>query len=348
MNYKKMLKVNTMKRNFLMKAVVCLFTVVALCSCSKDDDEKKDEPKSTACEIVSFGVGNVAWNIDGANITHTYPPETPKTSLTPTITLSPGATVNPPATEAKNFFTEQGITYTVTAEDGQATKIYTVKATVQDDEEENNAIQNNTIIAVIEDGASFNEKIDSVKMEIYFESNDSKNEITLAKAAYANGKFSINLPENVDAQYLEIIEFEEEGIPQGLTVSNPNAKIGSISLNAYKSNSDIGYFYHGTEDWQGELVYSDSDVSVTGSHTETYDEGTYTYKDTYNVYLKEGWNMMYSKFTSKENNSYEYEYTTQVPAGAKWYFYDYYGSESVSGSLLKPKTLSAKRTFGFK
>jgi hypothetical protein len=92
---------------------------------------KKDEPKSTACEIVSFSVNGEAWSISGTNITHAYPAETAATSLTPTITLSPGATVNPPSGTAQNFFTPEGVTYTVTAEDGVAMKTYVAKATVQ-------------------------------------------------------------------------------------------------------------------------------------------------------------------------------------------------------------------------
>jgi hypothetical protein len=92
---------------------------------------KKDEPKSAACDIVSFSVNGVAWNISGTGITHTYPSETAESALTPAITLSPGATVNPPASQAQNFFTGQGVTYTVTAEDGVTTKNYTVEATIQ-------------------------------------------------------------------------------------------------------------------------------------------------------------------------------------------------------------------------
>jgi formylglycine-generating enzyme required for sulfatase activity len=92
---------------------------------------KKDDPKSAACEIVSFTVNGTAWDINGTDITHAYPPEMAETSLTPTVSLSPGATVNPASGAAQNFFTEQGITYTVTAQDGTTTKTYTAKATIE-------------------------------------------------------------------------------------------------------------------------------------------------------------------------------------------------------------------------
>jgi hypothetical protein len=75
-------------------------------------------------------VDGTEWAVNGFDITYVYPAGTAETSLTPTITLSPGATVNPASGEAKNFFTAEGVTYTVTAEDG-TTQTYTVKATIQ-------------------------------------------------------------------------------------------------------------------------------------------------------------------------------------------------------------------------
>jgi hypothetical protein len=245
-----------MKRNFLTKAFVCLFTVVALCSCSKDDDEENDNGNSG-----------------------------------------------------------------------------------------NSVIQNNTLVAVVENGASFNETIDSVKAVIYSETGG---EITLAQGAYVNDGFTINLPESVDARYLRNINSfvdYEENVPKDVTVSNSDAKFGYVSLYAYKY-SDVGEFYQATEDeeWDNdeELIYADRDVYIIGSDTDYLDK----YK--YNVYLKKGWNIIYYKST-QNNNSREIECTTQVPAGAKWYFYDYSSRQSsVSGSLLKPKPLSAKRTFGLK
>jgi hypothetical protein len=125
-NYKKMSKYKNSFRNVLM----ALLGGAMLCAaCKKDEPKVEDEPKSAACEIVSFTVNGNEWNINGTDITHAYPAETEETSLTPAITLSPGATVNPPANAAQNFFTDEGVTYTVTAEDGVAKKTYTAKAT---------------------------------------------------------------------------------------------------------------------------------------------------------------------------------------------------------------------------
>ncbi|MDR0567196.1 MAG: leucine-rich repeat protein [Prevotellaceae bacterium] len=89
----------------------------------------EDIPKSAACDILMFSVDGQRWEIDGANITRHYPPETPEEPLVPTINLSPGATVNPPASEAQNFFADAGVAYTVTAEDGVTKKTYTARAT---------------------------------------------------------------------------------------------------------------------------------------------------------------------------------------------------------------------------
>jgi hypothetical protein len=76
-------------------------------------------------------VDGTEWDIDGTDITYTYPWGTTEGPRTPTITLSPGATVNPSAGDAQNFFTAAGVSYTVTAEDGTTAKTYTVKATVK-------------------------------------------------------------------------------------------------------------------------------------------------------------------------------------------------------------------------
>jgi hypothetical protein len=112
------------KRNAIIGFVWMFAFTAVLISCSK-----KDEIKSSECEIVSFTVDGVEWDIYNKEITYAYPPETEEISMRPTITLSPGATVSPESGMARNFFTNEGITYTVTAEDGVTKKIYTVKAT---------------------------------------------------------------------------------------------------------------------------------------------------------------------------------------------------------------------------
>jgi hypothetical protein len=121
-----------------MKHILLFFmtlAVLVVCgSCEKEGDkngDEKDDPKSAACDITAFMVNSTAWNISGTTITYTYPEGTAATVLTPVITVSPGASVTPASGVAQNFFTEQGVTYTVTAEDGTTTKTYTAKALIQ-------------------------------------------------------------------------------------------------------------------------------------------------------------------------------------------------------------------------
>ncbi|MDR0815464.1 MAG: DUF5018 domain-containing protein, partial [Bacteroidales bacterium] len=70
------------------------------------------------------------WQISNTSITYQYPKGTTPGSLTPVITLSAGATVSPTSGTAQNFFTDAGVSYKVTAEDGKTAKTYIAKATV--------------------------------------------------------------------------------------------------------------------------------------------------------------------------------------------------------------------------
>jgi hypothetical protein len=108
-------------KNTLIAALGCFLMFIVSCN-------KNEEPKSSACEIVLFSVDGKTWTKSGTEFTYVYPPETVEGTLTPTIILSEGATVNPPTSQAQNFFTETGVTYTVTAEDGVTSQSYTAKA----------------------------------------------------------------------------------------------------------------------------------------------------------------------------------------------------------------------------
>jgi hypothetical protein len=117
--------IKDMKKYLNCFGMIALISSVMFFASCKDDEA----PKSTACDIVSFSVDGAAWTVDGTNITRTYPAETVEAPLTPTITLSEGATVSPASGVEQNFFTDAGVTYTVTAEDGVTKKTYTAKAT---------------------------------------------------------------------------------------------------------------------------------------------------------------------------------------------------------------------------
>ncbi len=82
-------------------------------------------PPSTARDILSFTTPSGSAAIATNSATLYVPVGTDVTALVPTITLSPFASVSPASGVPQNFTSP--VNYTVTAEDGVSTKIYTVK-----------------------------------------------------------------------------------------------------------------------------------------------------------------------------------------------------------------------------
>jgi hypothetical protein len=171
---------------------------------------------------------------------------------------------------------------------------------------------------VVENGSNYNSQIDSVRMTL------GSGEIMVCNAKYDNGKFILNLPVDVPNpdKVLEALPSRYSNL-EGLTVSDPSVKIGYPQLYAYKDGNVVGKFYNKTDVWDGELVYVNGDVSVTGTATEskTESDGT-TYKDNYiySVYAKKGWNIFYHKEIEITKTEYTSEFTTQTPAGVKWVY----------------------------
>ncbi|MDR1584027.1 MAG: hypothetical protein LBS55_12375 [Prevotellaceae bacterium] len=206
----------------------------------------------------------------------------------------------------------------------------------------------NTITATVEHGNSYNGKIDSVKAKIYPPKKNSYL-VTLVAAStnYSNGGFTLKLPETVSDTYLSAFDDDNFYVDNGITISNRNVKISQTYIEAYKANDVVGEFYYGTADWYwyGRPTYSNGDVSITGSMTEEHNsdgdgdgvDETHTYTTKFNIHLKKGWNMVYGK-----EGEYEEEYTTTAPSGAKWYYEDYYESDT-SSQLKKVPFLSSKR-----
>jgi hypothetical protein len=83
---------------------------------------------SNACDITAFSTDGGSWTISGSTITKTFPYDTDVTALTPIITLSDSATVSPASSFTVDF-SKGAVTYTVTAADGETTKIYTAEVT---------------------------------------------------------------------------------------------------------------------------------------------------------------------------------------------------------------------------
>jgi len=86
---------------------------------------------STQADILGFSmaeqVAPAVINPLTATVTLEVNPTAPLTALTPTITVSAGASINPASGVARDFTSP--VTYTVTAEDGTTTKVWTVTVT---------------------------------------------------------------------------------------------------------------------------------------------------------------------------------------------------------------------------
>ena len=111
-----------MKSKFL--AIALLAIVAGFGSC------KKTEEKSKACDIESFTVSGDKWQISGLNITGSYSKGANVSSLTPVIVVSKGASWKASSNPPHDFSEGKTVSFTVTAEDGKATKTYTAQATV--------------------------------------------------------------------------------------------------------------------------------------------------------------------------------------------------------------------------
>ncbi len=88
---------------------------------------------SNAAEITAFSlpnqIGNATINSAAGTITVNVPLGTSLTSVTPSVlSISPSATITPTATTARNFTSP--VTYSVTAQDGTTSKVWTVTVNV--------------------------------------------------------------------------------------------------------------------------------------------------------------------------------------------------------------------------
>jgi hypothetical protein len=88
----------------------------------------KFAPPSTARDITSFKIGTAVGNINGTNISVTVPEGTDVTGLAPDIEVSDKASVDPATGTPRNFTNPAD--YTVTAQNSNFTKVYTVTVTV--------------------------------------------------------------------------------------------------------------------------------------------------------------------------------------------------------------------------
>lgn len=117
-----------------MRQLLCAsLAALALTSCFKDEPLNSEADIETAFLSVSNPTGFFFSPTDSViqvssterAITFSVRPKTDLSALAPTFQLTAGATISPESGSVHDF-TEQGVTYTVTSEDGSWTRTYTV------------------------------------------------------------------------------------------------------------------------------------------------------------------------------------------------------------------------------
>jgi hypothetical protein len=214
-------------------------------------------------------------------------------------------------------------------------------------------INEGKINVTVENGTSYNSKIDSVYAELGYETEDDFGYEVVAKAPYLNGGFSIALPKSLEAKYLSNIT---EGMPNDLTISDKTAKVSALeSFSAYKNGEYVGDFVKTNIDEQAmedmemedyfslmesgiytiQYVYVDKPTTISGSFVESDDEVEIS--SNYNLSLKKGWNTMVSKMSmSITEATGSLEISNSEPEGLKWFF--------VSGDVVpNPFPVQAKK-----
>ena len=189
------------------------------------------------------------------------------------------------------------------------------------DKDDNNGSGSSSIskIEVSINNNDIDDDIDEIRAEI--------DEDEIASCKYTNGKFTLELPETVAAKYLYYLR---EDMPEGINLSDMDAKIADIYIEAYDDKDDnVGCFEYKKETSNSLAVtfymYVDRDVRITGSFTETEDGVNYIFNA--NANLKKGWNFLYQIMSGNESNG-TIEMTTTEPSGMKWVYDSYYSHKS--------------------
>ena len=130
----------------------------------------------------------------------------------------------------------------------------------------------------------------------------------VASVKYENGGFELselNFPASISDEYLWA--FSEKTIIEGVTISDIQAQIGLVSVDAYDSEGKpIGAFALGNDNWSVEYLYADRDFT---------EKGISEYGIVIDCFFKKGWNIRYQ-------SSVEKIHTTQKPLNEvfKWHF----------------------------
>ena len=199
--------------------------------------------------------------------------------------------------------------------------IFVTSCNKDDDDPATSAVK--TITAQVEGGSNLNSKIDEVRVFASYRSGNSWNEEEIAKGAFANGSFTINLPDPLASKFLAV--WNEDNVGEGISVSNKSVKMtegaNGVWFVAYKGGVQVGEIYYESNNFEAWLIYVDSNVDITGSNSENYDD--WTVNHIFSMSLKTGWNFVYSSYSENTTSKTEtFTTTTTEPSGLKWVFYE--------------------------
>jgi ribosomal protein L14E/L6E/L27E len=193
-----------------------------------------------------------------------------------------------------------------------------------DDSKDDNLVSSpfdGTITATIEKGDVYNylnSSISRVAAIAYY--NDYRESEELASGTYANGSFTLTLPQQPDQKYL----ISAGGnIPDGVKVSDKNAKVLTLTdkgIVVCSSDRAISSVVYGKVDNNSVTMvafyYADRDVTISGSYERYDEEYDEHHSANYSMSLKKGWNMVYITFSESFESL---EATTKPVSGLKWY-----------------------------
>ncbi|MCL2167764.1 MAG: hypothetical protein FWH59_01415 [Lentimicrobiaceae bacterium] len=136
--------------------------------------------------------------------------------------------------------------------------------------------------------------------------------VGVGETTYANGGFSITLPEEIPEEYLESVTDFFEGIGGDIKYSQTSAKLAGVDFFGDDGEYYLGYYNYATSDQSNVcfFVYTNKDVTVTGGTNIA-------------VSLKKGWNRMY--YTENGDGAL----TTKAPNGLKWHYNSFQSSKKV-------------------
>jgi len=184
-----------------------------------------------------------------------------------------------------------------------------------------------TITAVVYNGNDYNNLISGVVAKSITRSYAME---VIASANYFNGGFTITLPATLDDKFLFSNPFSRLEA-SGFTISDKNARVthffdGMTVLANSGDNEIIGLFVHRDLNnfdahLEGFFMYADRDVTITGTH-RSVTPGGLNHTETWLVFLRKGWNKVYFKGTSEEQEITSMYVTEPIFGELNWYFFE--------------------------